>query len=58
MNCPEDFHFTPKALFYSTVFGEGIAIYELLYFMGIGGALQALLTPDVGIYGFPHYRYF
>lgn len=33
-------------------------IYELLYFMGISGALQALLTPDVGIYGFPHYRYF
>ena len=26
--------------------------------MGIGGAMQALLTPDVGIYGFPHYRFF
>jgi len=34
------------------------SIYEFLYFMGIGGALQALLTPDVGIYGFPHYHYF
>lgn len=33
-------------------------IYELSYFLGIGGAMQALLTPDVGIYGFPHYRYF
>ena len=33
-------------------------IYEFAYFMGIGGAMQALLTPDVGIYGFPHYRFF
>ncbi len=33
-------------------------IYEFSYFMGIGGALQALLTPDLGIYGFPHFRFF
>ena len=33
-------------------------IYEFAYFIGIGGAMQALLTPDVGIYGFPHYRVF
>ena len=33
-------------------------IYEFVYFIGIGGALQALLTPDGGIYGFPHYRIF
>src|SRR5512143_2574692 len=31
-------------------------IYELAYFMGIGGAIQALITPDAGPYGFPHYR--
>lgn len=37
---------------------KNYSIYEYLYFMGIGGALQALLTPDVGLYGFPHYRYF
>ena len=33
-------------------------IYEFAYFMGIAGALQALFTPDIGVYGFPHYRFF
>jgi len=33
-------------------------LYEFCYFAGIGGAIQALLTPDVGPYGFPHYGYF
>lgn len=34
------------------------SLYEFSYFLGIGGALQALLTPDAGIYGFPHFRFF
>jgi len=33
-------------------------IYELAYFLGIGGALQALITPDAAQYGFPHFRAF
>lgn len=33
-------------------------IYEFAYFMGIAGATQALLTPDAGMYGFPHFRAF
>jgi len=33
-------------------------LYEYLYFLGIGAASQALLTPDLGQYGFPHFRYF
>jgi len=31
--------------------------YEWAYFMGIIGASQALLTPDLTIYGFPHFRF-
>jgi hypothetical integral membrane protein (TIGR02206 family) len=33
-------------------------IYEFAYFLGIAGASQALLTPEAGIYGFPHFRVF
>lgn len=37
---------------------KNYTIYELMYFLGIGGAIQAYLTPDLGIYGFPHVRFF
>ena len=33
-------------------------IYELAYFAGIGGAMQAIFTPDTGGFGFPHFRAF
>jgi hypothetical integral membrane protein (TIGR02206 family) len=33
-------------------------IYEFAFFLGIGAAMQSLLTPDAGIYGFPHFRFF
>jgi hypothetical integral membrane protein (TIGR02206 family) len=32
-------------------------LYGLTYFAGIGAAIQYLATPDLGAYGFPHYRY-
>ncbi len=32
-------------------------LFEVTYFLGIGGALQAMLTPELA-YDFPHYRYF
>lgn len=32
-------------------------IYEFAYFLGIGGAIHLLATPDLGIYGFPHFRF-
>ncbi|MDF2670181.1 MAG: transporter permease [Paenibacillus sp.] len=31
-------------------------LFQIVYFTGIGGALQALLTPVLG-YAFPHYRF-
>ena len=37
---------------------KSFAIYEFAYFLGIGAAIQAVMTPDLGIYGFPHYRFF
>lgn len=33
-------------------------IFEFAYFLGIGGGLQALATPDLGLHGFPHFRFF
>ncbi|GIP29275.1 permease [Paenibacillus sp. J23TS9] len=32
-------------------------LYEILFFAGIGGALQALITPNLG-YPFPHIRFY
>jgi hypothetical integral membrane protein (TIGR02206 family) len=37
---------------------KNYALYEFGYFLGIAGASQALLTPDAGPYGFPHFRFF
>lgn len=37
---------------------KNYTLFEINYFWGLGGAIQALLTPNIGIYGFPHYRYF
>ena len=37
---------------------KSYAVYEFAYLLGIAGALQALLTPDAGAYGFPHFRFF
>lgn len=31
--------------------------YEFMYFMGIAGGSQALLTPPLGQYGFPHFLF-
>ena len=35
---------------------KNYSIYEMVYFLGIGGATQALLTPDASQYGFPHFK--
>lgn len=33
-------------------------LMELLYFWGLGGATQAILTPDMGSYTFPHFVFY
>jgi hypothetical integral membrane protein (TIGR02206 family) len=33
-------------------------ITELLYYWGIGGATQAILTPDIGSYTWPHFVFY
>jgi len=40
-----------------TLISKNQTLYAFSYFLGIGAAVQALITPDAGIYGFPHFRY-
>lgn len=53
-------HLCSVLVFVSAVMliNKNYAIFEFAYFLGIGGAIQALITPDAGIYGFPHFRFF
>ena len=42
----------------AALIAEKRSLYPLLYFFGVAGATQALITPDLGDFGFPHYRFF
>lgn len=42
----------------ATLYTGNYKLYDFIYFLGIGAGIQALLTPDSGIYGFPHFRFF
>ncbi len=33
-------------------------LFEIMYFWGLGGAVQALFSPDIGLFGFPMLKYF
>jgi len=39
------------------LFFKNRTIYEFAYFLGITACANYLLTPDLGIYGFPHFRF-
>ena len=54
------FHLCAIMVWFSAymLFTRNGKIAEFIYFLGLAGATQALITPDVGIYGFPHFRYF
>ena len=36
---------------------ESKYLYDFVFYAGMGGALQAIMTPDIEL-GFPHFRYF
>lgn len=40
------------------LFTKNRSLFSFLYFAGIGSSIQAMATPDLGEYPFPHYRYF
>jgi hypothetical integral membrane protein (TIGR02206 family) len=33
-------------------------LFQFMYFAGLGSSIQAILTPDLGKFSFPHFRYF
>ncbi|MED4226935.1 TIGR02206 family membrane protein [Neobacillus cucumis] len=33
-------------------------LFQFMYFAGLGSSIQAILTPDLGRYSFPHFEYF
>ncbi|RBW70713.1 TIGR02206 family membrane protein [Bacillus taeanensis] len=52
-------HLSSISLILSTIMlvSKSYFLFELMYFAGLGSALQAMLTPDLGMYSFPHFRY-
>lgn len=38
------------------LYKKNYSLFEILYFWGLAGATQALLTPNIDV-GFPHFRY-
>ncbi len=39
------------------LFTRSYRLFEVTFFLGVGGAFQAMLTPELS-YDYPHYRYF
>jgi len=33
-------------------------VFQFMYFAGLASSIQAIMTPDLGQYSFPHFRYF
>lgn len=36
---------------------KSFKLFQFMYFAGIGSSVQAILTPDLGAYSFPHFQY-
>jgi hypothetical integral membrane protein (TIGR02206 family) len=39
------------------LFTRSVSLFQFLYFAGIGSSIQAMVTPDLGVYSFPHFRF-
>jgi hypothetical integral membrane protein (TIGR02206 family) len=53
------FHLSSVSILLSAVLllTKSYSLFEFTYFAGVGSALQAMLTPDISSYTFPHFRY-
>jgi hypothetical integral membrane protein (TIGR02206 family) len=53
------FHLSSISLILSAVLlvTRNYHLFEFTYFAGVGSALQAMITPDISAYTFPHFRY-
>lgn len=53
------FHLSSISLILSAVLllTKSYSLFEFTYFAGVGSALQAMVTPDISAYTFPHFRY-
>lgn len=53
------FHLSSISLLLSAVLllTKNYQLFEFTYFAGVGSALQAMITPDISAYTFPHFRY-
>jgi hypothetical integral membrane protein (TIGR02206 family) len=40
------------------LFSRDYRLYPIIFFVGLGGAAQAIITPSAGEYGLPHFRAF
>lgn len=53
------FHLSSISLILSAInlITKSYLLFEFTYFAGVGSALQAMITPDISAYTFPHFRY-
>jgi hypothetical integral membrane protein (TIGR02206 family) len=53
------FHLSSISILLSAVLAltKSYPLFEFTYFAGVGSAIQAMITPDISAYNFPHFRF-
>lgn len=53
-------HLCDISIIFSAIilFNKNFSLYEITYFIGLGGSMQAIITPDLYPYSFPHIMFF